>query len=119
MRWANVVNALVGIWFIIAPFALRFSDRPGPMWASIIGGAVLLVLAGWAVFDEQARHETWIQYINGLVGLWFVIFSYVYSDMAGIANLRWTTIAGGLIALVLSAWLAFSVLPWEAKQANR
>jgi len=114
MLWANVVNALVGIWFIIAPFVLKFSDRPAPMWASIIGGAVLLVLAGWAVFDEKARHQTWIQYINGLVGIWFIIFSYVYTEVAGVAYLRWTTIVGGLIALVLSAWLAFGVLPKEA-----
>ncbi len=117
MVWANVVNIVLGIWFIIAPFVLKFSDRPSPMWTSIVGGAILLVLAGWAVLDEKARHQTWIQYINGLMGIWFVIFSYVHplGHLAGIANVRWTTIVGGLIALVLSAWLAFSVLPKEAR----
>lgn len=114
MMWANVVNALVGIWFIIAPFALRFSDRPYPMWLSIIGGAILLILAGWAVLDEKARHATWIQYVNGLVGIWFIIFPYVYA-LGDVANLRWTSIVGGLIALVLSGWLVLSVLPREAR----
>lgn len=115
MVWGNVVNALIGIWFILAPFVLRFTDRPGPMWLSVIAGAVLLVLAGWAVFDAKARHYTWIQYVNGLLGIWFVIFSYVFSTLAGVAHVRWTTVVGGLIALGLSAWLAFSVLPKEAK----
>ncbi len=115
MVWANVINALLGIWFVIAPFALRFSDRPAPMWGSIIGGAVLLVLAGWATFDDRLRRQTWVQYVNGLVGIWFIIFTYVFADVAGVAHLRWTTILGGLIAAALCAWLAFGVLPREAK----
>ncbi len=112
MTWANVINALLGIWFIIAPFALRFNDRPTPMWLSMIGGAILLILAGWAVFSESARRQTWIQYVNGLVGLWFIIFPYVYA-LGDVMNLRWTSVAGGLIVLILSGWLAFSVIPRE------
>lgn len=114
MVWANVVNAVLGIWFVVAPFVLGFSDRPTAMWASIVGGAVLLVLAGWAAFDEKIRHQAWVQYVNGLVGIWFIIFTYVYTDVAGVAYLRWTTIAGGVIAAVLCAWLVFGVLPREA-----
>lgn len=115
MLWANAVNALLGIWFIIAPFVLRFSDRPAPMWASIIGGAVLLLLGGWALLDEKIRHQPWIQYVNGLVGIWFIIFSYVYTETAAIAYVQWTTIIGGLVAVVLCAWLVFSVLPREVR----
>lgn len=115
MVWANVANAVLGIWFIIAPFVQQFSDRPGAMWASIIGGAVLLVLAGWAVIDEKAGRATWIQYVNGLVGIWFIIFTYVYAETATIGHVRWTTIVGGLIAVVLCAWLAFSVLPKQVR----
>ncbi len=44
MRWANVMNALVGIWFIIAPFVLKYGDMRVAMYSSIVGGALLLVL---------------------------------------------------------------------------
>ena len=44
MRWANVINALVGIWFIIAPFVLKYDDMRYAVYASIVGGALLLVL---------------------------------------------------------------------------
>ena len=115
MVWANVVNALIGLWFAVSPFALGFSDRPGPMWASIIGGAILFVLGGWAALDEKVRRQPWLQYVNGLVGIWFIIFTYMYADVAAVAHLRWTTVVGGLIATALCAWLAFSVLPQEAK----
>ena len=113
MLWSNAVNALVGVWFILAPFVLKFSDRSTPMWLSIIGGAILLVLAGWAVLSEPARRQTWIQYVNGLVGIWFVFFPYVYA--LDVPNLKWTSIVGGLIVIVLSGWLVFRVLPEEAR----
>lgn len=114
MVWANVVNALVGIWFILAPFILKYSDHAGALWTSIIGGAILLVLAGWAVLSEEARKQRWIQYVDGLVGIWFIIFPFVFALTAR-PNVSWTSIVGGLIALVLSAWLAFSVLPKEVR----
>ncbi|MDQ7828586.1 MAG: SPW repeat protein [Armatimonadota bacterium] len=114
MVWANWVNALVGLWFIIAPFALGFRDQSGATWLSIIGGAILLVLAAWAAMSEEARRQRWIQYVNGLIGLWFIVFPFVLGLTARSA-VTWTSVIGGLIALVLSAWLAFSVLPREAR----
>jgi hypothetical protein len=113
MVWANVINALLGIWFIIAPFALRFQDTQNAMWTSIVGGLILLILAGWAALSEPARKQKWIQYVNGLVGIWFIVFPFVYDMSAKPANL-WTLLLGGAVVLVLSAWLAFSVIPHEA-----
>jgi VIT1/CCC1 family predicted Fe2+/Mn2+ transporter len=69
MLWGNVINALVGVWFIIAPFVLGLQANPGATWTSIIGGLILLVLAGWAVLNEEARKRRWIQYVNGSVGV--------------------------------------------------
>lgn len=112
MVWANVVNALLGIWFIIAPFVLAFQDHPNAMWTSIVGGIILLILAGWAVLDETARKQKWIQYVNGLVGIWFILFPFVYA-MTGTPVVLWTSLIGGAVALVLSAWLAFGVLARE------
>jgi len=109
MMWPNVVNALVGIWFIIAPFTLGFSGNGGEMWTSIIGGVILLILAGWAVFSEEARRQTaWIQYVTGLVGIWFIIAPWVLSVATKPGEL-WTSLVGGIIVLVLSAWFVFGV----------
>ncbi|MDR7481561.1 MAG: hypothetical protein QN203_03540 [Armatimonadota bacterium] len=55
----------------------------------------------------------WANVVNALVGIWFIIFPYV-SALTARPNVAWTSVVGGLIALVLSAWLAFSVLPKEA-----
>lgn len=110
MVWANVVNGLIGIWFIIAPFVLRFTDQPAAMWTSIIAGLILAVLAGAAVFNEQARKQTWIQYVNGLIGIWYIISPFVLG-FSGQPAMLWIYLIGGVVVLVLAAWLAFSVLP--------
>ncbi len=104
MIWANVVNALLGIWFIIAPFVLGVSSSVGEVWTSVIGGIILLVLAGSAVSSDTARRQAWIQYVNGLVGVWFILAPWILS-MATNAGVTWTSVIGGLIALVLSVWL--------------
>jgi hypothetical protein len=112
MLWPNVVNAIVGVWFIIAPFVVQYRDLANAMWTSIIGGLLLLVLAGWAALNEDARKQKWIQYVNGLVGIWFIIFPFVFA-LSDKPAILWTSLIGGAVALVLSAWLAFSVLPRE------
>jgi SPW repeat len=48
MVWQNVINALIGIWFIIAPAVLPFPNDVAMAWTSVIGGVILLVLAGSA-----------------------------------------------------------------------
>lgn len=103
MLWGNVINALVGVWFIIAPFVLGLQANPGATWTSIIGGLILLVLAGWAVLNEEARKRRWIQYVNGSVGVWFCIYPLFFSS----SSLTAVALAGGVTALSVSAWLLF------------
>jgi hypothetical protein len=107
--WQNVVIALAGLFFIVAPIRAGFTGDVAQIWTAMIGGAILLVLAGAAVVNAHARQQVWIQYVNGLIGLWFVIAPWVLSFAVKPAP-----VIGGLIVLILSAWLAFGVLPKAA-----
>lgn len=42
------VNAVLGLWLIIAPFILGYSNIGAALWNDIIVGIIVLVLAGWA-----------------------------------------------------------------------
>ena len=114
MRWANVINALVGIWFIIAPFVLKYDDMRYAMYASIVGGALMLVLAGWAAFSEEARRQRWIQYVNGLAGIGLIALPFALS-LAARPHVVWMSAVGGLIVLGLSTYQLVRVLPREAR----
>jgi len=108
MVWRNVVNALIGIWFIISPVVLGYSVRSGQMVTTIIGGIILLVLAGSAALADEARGASWIQYITGLVGIWFIFAPWVLSFVNRPGEF-WMSFILGIIALVLSAWSLASV----------
>ena len=64
MVWRSVVNALIGIWFIVSPAVLPFRNDAAMAWTSVIGGVILLVLAGGAALMEGARRQVWLQVVN-------------------------------------------------------
>ena len=42
------INAVVGVWLVLAPFILAYSTTGVAMWNDIIVGVVVIVLAAWA-----------------------------------------------------------------------
>lgn len=49
-RTLDWINAILGVWLVVSPFALGYSATVTAMWNNIIVGLVVLVLAGWAAF---------------------------------------------------------------------
>jgi VIT1/CCC1 family predicted Fe2+/Mn2+ transporter len=50
------INAILGLWLIVAPFVLGFSAVTAAMWNSIIIGVVVAVLGAWsAIATNVAR----------------------------------------------------------------
>lgn len=48
-RWKEWINLLIGVWLIIAPFALGYTDQPAAMWNHIIVGLLVGADALWAM----------------------------------------------------------------------
>jgi uncharacterized membrane protein len=46
--WISWVNLLLGIWVLIAPFALLYQRTPGITTSNVITGIVLIVFAAWS-----------------------------------------------------------------------
>jgi hypothetical protein len=103
MVWQNVIVALVGIWFIIAPSTLGFVGDAAMTWTSVVGGVILLILAGSAAVSEAARGQAWIQVVDALVGIWFIIAPWVLNFTQQPAPL-WTSLILGIVTLILSVW---------------
>jgi len=55
--WEEWLNLIVGIWLIIAPFALHFTTQAGPTWNQIIVGLLIGIDAAWAATELRGRHE--------------------------------------------------------------
>jgi hypothetical protein len=55
-RWVNVV---IGIWLIVAPWVLGFSDNVLVKWSSVICGLILVAMNAWILSarNEMAKKE--------------------------------------------------------------
>jgi SPW repeat len=64
---ASGLNVLAGIWLIIAPFVLGYSNGD-PYWNDIVFGAIVAVLA--LAKAAGAYRATWLSWLNVVIGAW-------------------------------------------------
>jgi VIT1/CCC1 family predicted Fe2+/Mn2+ transporter len=57
VKYLNWINAVLGLWLIIAPFVLTYSNATAAMWNDIIIGLVALVLGVWAAMTVGSHGQ--------------------------------------------------------------
>lgn len=55
--WPSWVNALIGLWLIIAPFAIGYSFIREAVWNDVIIGIAVVVLATWSALATPKGGE--------------------------------------------------------------
>lgn len=99
MKWAQWINALIGVWLIISPWTLGYSQDGGTVWFSIIVGAILLIVSVWAAVQSEipgwASWQSWIALIMGILAI-IESFSSKLSTGA-----MWTDIILGAVVIIL------------------
>lgn len=92
---ASGLNVLAGLWLIIAPFVLDYGSRDSYGNDIIFGGLVaflaLLRISG-------AYRESWMSYVNTLVGVWLFVAAFVVQSTARAA---WNDVILGVIVFCL------------------
>ncbi|HZQ61455.1 MAG TPA: SPW repeat protein [Casimicrobiaceae bacterium] len=58
--WEEVINVLLGIWLIISPWVLGFTDMRRVETNTVIVGIIVLALAAWAM--AMARHQVTVRH---------------------------------------------------------
>ncbi|MGB5150313.1 MAG: SPW repeat protein [Mycobacterium sp.] len=101
MQTASTINALLGIWLVIAPFALAYSHNTGALWNDIIVGVVVVALAGVRAFvpDNNVR----LSWSTAAIGVWLVIAPFALGHSAITANM-WNDVVVGIAVGALSVW---------------
>jgi hypothetical protein len=70
---ASALNILAGIWLIIAPFVLGYSDGD-PYWNNIVFGAIVALLAAGRI--AGAPRAAALSWINALIGVWLFVSAF-------------------------------------------
>jgi SPW repeat len=57
--WEEWANFALGVWLVVSPWVLDFAGFPTIllMWNSVIFGALIFVVAGWALTEEPRRRR--------------------------------------------------------------
>jgi sulfite exporter TauE/SafE len=95
----NSLAALIGVWFIIAPWVVNFSDDKSALWTSVIIGALQLItsLLGFS----GSGWSSWQNWISLLSGVWFIIFPFVYTLKT---EEIWASVVLGAVTVIIGLW---------------
>ncbi|MDP3759649.1 MAG: SPW repeat protein [Ramlibacter sp.] len=99
-HWQDPVNALVGVWLILSPWALGFQGETNALANAVIVGVLLIAAALGAIFVPRA----WEEWTEGALGLWLAISPWALG-FAGLQNAMISTVASGIVVMVLALWV--------------
>lgn len=134
VRFASGTNAGIGVWLILAPFILGYSNVQPALWNDIIVGAWLLVVAGMrAVNTTRMEGASWT---NAGFGLWLILAPFIlgYSSFsttggaittgtdgfggmaAGLNTVgaTWNDIVVGALVIILAVRSASTTRAWRS-----
>ena len=96
---ASGINILCGLWLILAPFILAYSNLQMAMWNDIIIGILVALIAMIGAFGSTWTSSAWV---TGLLGVWLVIAPFVFNYGEN-PTPRWNDIIVGIL-VVIFAW---------------
>lgn len=98
-HWQDLVNALLGVWVILSPWALGFQDTTAAMTNAVVIGLALIAAALGAIFVPRA----WEEWTEGALGLWLIASPWVL----GFSTLRdamLSAVVTGVVVVALALW---------------
>lgn len=91
---ASGINVLAGIWLIIAPFVLGYSNNV--YWNDIVFGAIVGILALARI--SGAWRASWLSWVNMLIGVWIFVSAFWLDNQA---RASWNDVILGAIVFFL------------------
>ncbi len=99
-HWQDPVNAVLGVWLVLSPWALGYTGTTAAMWNAVVIGVVLVAIALGAMTAPRA----WEEWAEAALGLWMAISPWVLG-FSGLTTVRNTALVTGLVILVLALWV--------------
>lgn len=99
-HWQDPVNALVGVWLVLSPWALGFQSDMNALANAVLVGLLLIAAALGAIFVPRA----WEEWTEGALGLWLAISPWALG-FAGLQSAMLSAVASGVIVVVLALWV--------------
>ena len=98
-HWQDPINALMGAWIILSPWALGFQDSRAATVNAVVIGLALVAAALGAIFVPRA----WEELTEGVLGLWLIASPWVLG-FSTLHDAMLSTVASGVVVLMLALW---------------
>lgn len=98
-HWQDPVTALLGAWFSVSPWLLKFQDNTPALWSALALG-VLLILSG---LGATIKPQSWEHWAEGVIGLCAVASPWVLGFAQHAVATRNAVIVG-VAAIAIAAW---------------
>lgn len=102
------LNLLLGLWLVIAPWALDYSSQNNAVWNQVVIGIAIAVIALVRVM-APVQTASW-SWVNAVLGAWLIIAPFVlaYNDTGRETTILWNDVIVGVLVLGLAVWSALA-----------
>jgi hypothetical protein len=108
IKWTSGLTALAGLWLIVSPFILGYTNLQGALWGDVVIGIVIGVLALIRFGGMYTR--AWLSWVNLILGAWVFVSPFVLGFSDNQVAL-WDNLIFGAVAFLLAGWSALASPP--------
>lgn len=98
-HWQDVVNAVLGAWLILSPWAVGFQSESMAMVNAVAIGVALIAAALGAIFVPSA----WEEWTECALGVWLIVSPWVL-EFTAVQTAMLAMVATGFVIAVLALW---------------
>jgi len=105
-RTSNTISLLAGVWMVLAPFLLGFTNFPLAAWNSVLIGVIVGCLAIYRMTSPTPH--VWTGTVSFLLGLWAIVSPFALGAGESGAAVWSGVIMGAIVAVFGVASMATS-----------
>ena len=98
-HWQDAVNAVLGAWLVLSPWALGYQGETAAMSNAIVIGVALIAAALGAIFVPRA----WEEWTEGALGLWLIVSPWALG-FGALDQVMLTAVVTGVVIVALALW---------------
>jgi hypothetical protein len=99
MRLQDWISVALGVWLVVSPWALGFSDNGAATWNALFFGLGIVALE----FADVYFPDPWPERVSVFIGLWVAISPMVLG-FTDVTAAMVSTVITGVLVVVLSLW---------------
>ena len=113
-HWQDAVNAVLGAWLILSPWAMGYQGETAAMSNAVIIGLALIAAALGAIFVPRA----WEEWTEGALGLWMIVSPWALGFSA-LQGAQLTAVVTGVVIAALALWTLLTDKDYSAWWRDR